>query len=111
MARAMLVPIADQHEYRPPTQSQKGNMFSTSIPKAPTAAALVESAAKWRATAAGSFILESSHSLAVRALLIVSCVVNVFDATRNSVLSASTLRSTYIRLQMIKPKQDSDARP
>ena len=88
------MPIADQHEYRPPTQSQNGSMFSTSIPKAPTAAALVERAAKWRATAAGSLSLARSQSLAVCALVIVSCVVNVFDATRKSVVSASTLRST-----------------
>jgi len=54
---------ADRRPQRiaPPTQSQKMNMFSGSMPKASTACALVDSATKWRATAAGACSAESSQ--------------------------------------------------
>ena len=39
-------PIALHSEKRPPTQSQKPNMFSVSMPKPRTAAALVDTATK-----------------------------------------------------------------
>eukprot|EP00962_Isochrysis_galbana_P029202 scaffold9325_cov97-Isochrysis_galbana.AAC.2 len=94
IAMAMEVPMADQDEYRPPTQSQKPNMLAVSMPNWDTASPFVESAAKWRAIAAGSASLERSQSLAVPALVIVSWVVKVLDATRKSVVSASTSRST-----------------
>ena len=83
----MEVPIADQSEYRPPTQSQKPNIFLVSIPNLPTPAALVESAAKCLATAASSLAAASSQALALLALVMVSWVVKVLDATRKSVVS------------------------
>jgi hypothetical protein len=64
-----------------------------SIPNAATRSALVETATKWRATAASSPpSCPSSHFRAVRAFVIVSCVVNVFETTMNSVSSARRSR-------------------
>ena len=78
-------------EYRPPTQSQKPNMFSGSIPNAETSVALVETATKCRATAVESPPqAATSHSRALRALVIVSCVVKVFDEMMKSVVAASS---------------------
>ena len=46
------LPIADQREYRPPTQSQNPNMlFSASIPKSATFGLFVDRAIKCLATA------------------------------------------------------------
>ena len=44
-------PIAESIEYRPPTQSQKPNMFAVSMPNADTFPAFVETATKCFATA------------------------------------------------------------
>jgi hypothetical protein len=44
-------PTADGSEYRPPTQSQKPNMFRVSMPKSATRCALVLTATKCLATA------------------------------------------------------------
>jgi hypothetical protein len=44
-------PMAESIEYRPPTQSQKPNMFSVSMPNSDTRSALVETATKCLATA------------------------------------------------------------
>ena len=63
-------------------------MFLVSMPKAETAAALVERAAKCEAMAFGSSSLDSSQALADAALVMVSCVVKVLEATRKSVVSA-----------------------
>jgi hypothetical protein len=82
-------PMADSIEYRPPTQSQKPNMLAVSMPNSRTASALVDTATKWRATARSSPNAATVHSRAVRALVIVSSVVNVFDATTNSVSAGS----------------------
>ena len=79
--------MADQREYRPPTQSQKTNMFRVSMPNFSTSRALVERATKCRATAAGSPVWRRNHALAERAFVSVSCVVNVFEATIKSVVS------------------------
>ena len=62
------------------------------MPKADTSAALVETATKCRATAAGSPSFASSHSRADRALAMVSCVVNVFDEITKSVSAGSRSR-------------------
>ena len=73
-------------------------MFAGSMPNFTTSASLVESATKWLATAAAfppSFL--TSHSRALVALVIVSCVVKVLDATMKSVWSAFTLRSVSAR--------------
>ena len=88
--RATIVdrPMAESIEYRPPTQSQKPNMFAVSIPNSATRSALVETATKCLATAAGSPSWPSTHSRAEVALVSVSKVPNVFDDTMNSVSSA-----------------------
>ena len=64
-------------------------MFAVSMPNLATSSAFVETATKWRATALGLLSFLSSHARAVRALSIVSSVVNVFEATMNSVSSGS----------------------
>lgn len=43
-------PIADQSEYRPPTQSQNSNIFALSIPNSVTLVSLVDKATKCFAT-------------------------------------------------------------
>jgi hypothetical protein len=48
--KAMERPMADQSEYRPPTQSQNLNMFDEEIPNEVTAEVLVERATKCLAT-------------------------------------------------------------
>ena len=68
-------------------------MFSVSIPKADTCSAFVDTATKWRAIADSSPpSCDSIHARAVRAFVIVSSVVNVFEATMNRVSSASRSR-------------------
>ena len=60
------------------------------MPNFVTSAALVETATKCLATAPASAAPAArSHSRAVRALVIVSSVVNVFEETMNSVSSGS----------------------
>ena len=86
-------PTAESIEYRPPTQSQNPNMFSVSIPNSATPSALVETATKCLAIAASSPPRPArAHSRAVRALVIVSRVVNVFEQTTNSVSAGSRSR-------------------
>ena len=61
-------------------------MFAVSIPNSATFSAFVDTATKWRATAASSPpSWSSSQSRAEVAFVIVSSVVNVFDETMNSV--------------------------
>ena len=68
-------------------------MFSVSIPNWETFSAFVDTATKWRAMAVSSpSNARSAQSRAVPAFVIVSCVVNVFDATMNSVSSGSRSR-------------------
>ena len=57
-----------------------------------TSSALVDTATKCFATAASSPSVASDHSRAVRAFVIVSSVVNVFDAMMNSVSPGSRSR-------------------
>ncbi len=91
-------PIAESIEYRPPTQSQKPNMFAVSIPNAVTPSALVDTATKCFATAASSPPRPStSHARAERAFVIVSRVVNVFDETTNRVSAGSRSRVASTR--------------
>jgi hypothetical protein len=63
------------------------------MPNAETALALVESAAKCSATCFGSPARSRNHERAVSALVMVSWVVKVFDATRNSVVPGFTFFS------------------
>ena len=100
MVTATEVPIAESTEYRPPTQSQKPNAFSGSMPNAATLSSAVDTATKCLATAAlaasspSSIAPEarspsSSQLRASRALVSVSRVVKVLEATMNSVVSGS----------------------
>src|SRR6516164_5051935 len=83
-------PMAESIEYRPPTQSQKPNMFAVSMPNLDTSAALVETATKCFATAASFPPLRSRNQLRAEwALVMVSRVVKVFDETINSVSAGS----------------------
>lgn len=73
-------------------------MLSVSIPKSATFPALVDSATKCRATASGpAFSPASSQDRAEVALVIVSIVVNVFDAMMNSVSAGSRSRTASWR--------------
>jgi hypothetical protein len=88
--RATIVdkPMAESIEYRPPTQSQKPNMFAVSMPNSDTRSALVETATKCFATALlPSWLITQSR--AEVALVIVSRVPKVFDDTMKSVSSAA----------------------
>jgi hypothetical protein len=68
-------------------------MLSVSMPNFVTSAALVETATKCLATAVSSPPSPAKdHSRAVRALVIVSSVVKVFEATMNSVSAGSRSR-------------------
>ena len=64
-------------------------MFAGSIPNSFTFSSLVETATKWRATACSLPNRSRAQALAVCALVMVSWVVKVFEATTNSVSSAS----------------------
>ena len=79
--------MADQREYLPPTQSQKTNIFSGAMPNFRTSASLVEIATKCFSICASSIAASRNHLRAVCALVIVSCVVKVFDAIMKSVVS------------------------
>ena len=67
-------------------------MFAVSMPNFATSWAFVETATKCLATAASSPRLARLQARAVRALVIVSSVVKVFDATMNSVSAGSRSR-------------------
>ena len=62
------------------------------MPNSFAAATLVVSAAKWRAMSLPPWV--SNHCLAERAFVMVSIVVKVLDAIRNSVLLGRTRAST-----------------
>ncbi len=65
-------------------------MLSLSMPNASTFSALVESATKCFETCFLSFTCLINHSLADRALVMVSCVVKVFEAIKKRVVSGSS---------------------
>ena len=79
MATMVDRPMAESIEYRPPTQSQKPNMFAVSMPNAATRSALVETATKCLATASSVPSWPTSQSRAECALVSVSRVPNVLD--------------------------------
>merc|ERR1719458_2295422 len=85
----MVSPMADHKEYLPPTQSQNPNMLLVSMPNSATLAALVDKATKCFATAFSSPAFSRNQVLAVVALVMVSCVVNVLEAMTKRVLSGS----------------------
>ena len=73
-------------------------MFSVSIPNSATASALVETATKCRATAVSSPPRPSSSQVrATVALVIVSIVVKVLEATTNRVVAGSASTSASCR--------------
>ena len=80
-------PIAESTEYRPPTQSQNPNMLSVLMPNSSTSFLLVETATKCFDTASSPRASVSQRRAAV-ALVSVSNVVNVLDATMKSVVAA-----------------------
>ena len=79
--------MALHREYLPPTQSQNSNIFFVSIPNSPTFCLLVDKAMKCfeMADSGAEF---KNHFFADFAFVIVSWVVNVFDAITKSVVSA-----------------------
>ena len=106
-------PIAETIEYRPPTQSQNSNMFAVSMPNSETLAAFVETATKCRATARWSPPRPASdQSRAVWALVIVSRVVKVFEATMKSVSAGSRSRTASAKSlpSMLETKRNVSAR-
>ncbi|CSC31265.1 Uncharacterised protein [Vibrio cholerae] len=68
-------------------------MLSVSIPNSATALPLVDSAAKCLATCASSPAAFKNQSRAVWALVMVSWVVKVLEATKKRVVSGSTFFS------------------
>src|ERR1044071_3474332 len=67
-------------------------MLVVSMPNFATSAAFVDTATKCFATAPSSPSVRSAHSRALRAFVMVSRVVNVFEDTMNRVSAASTSR-------------------
>ena len=88
------MPIALHSEYRPPTQSQNWNIFWVSIPNSETFCVFVLNAMKCLAIASSGANCRN-HFLADLAFVIVSCVVNVFDAIMKSVVSAELWNTNY----------------
>ena len=108
-------PIAEHNEYLPPTQSQNPNELAGSMPNAATSSRFVDTATKCLATARSSPPNpSSSHARAVRAFVIVSRVVNVFDATmksvsagsRASVASAKSVPSTFETKRNVRSRRE-----
>ena len=100
MATTTEVPMAESTEYRPPTQSQNPKAFAGSMPNSATLSSAVDTATKCFSIASFSAASVSSISPAAlsscssqlrasRALVSVSRVVNVLDATMNSVVAGS----------------------
>src|ERR1700690_1396994 len=87
MISAIERPIALQREYLPPTQSQKTNIFERAIPNFTTSVSFVDNATKCLAICAGSKADFKNHPRAEWGLVMVSCVVNVFEAIRKRVSS------------------------
>ena len=79
-----------QSEYRPPTQSQNGKTLSGLIPKCSAASTLVDKATKCFDISTESPEFSRNQRLAVSALVMVSCVVNVLEAIIKRVVFASS---------------------
>jgi hypothetical protein len=97
MAIMVESPMAESIEYRPPTQSQNSNMFVGSMPNSTTFAVLVDRATKCLATARASPRPWSSQARALVALVMVSSVVNVLEATMKRVSDGSRSRVASTR--------------
>mmetsp|Transcript_115005 Transcript_115005/g.228926 ORF Transcript_115005/g.228926 Transcript_115005/m.228926 type:complete len:224 (-) Transcript_115005:426-1097(-) len=104
-------PTADQHEKRPPTQSQNGKTLAGSIPKALVLSSAVEHAATCFATQSSVPSSLTSHALTVLAFSIVSAVVKVLEITTTRVVSAfkpsrprlASMGSTFARNRRLRP--------
>jgi hypothetical protein len=81
-------PTAEHTLKRPPTQSQNPNALAGSMPNSLTSFRLVDTATMCLATAPAPRCAVS-HARHVRALSIVSAVVNVLDTTTTIVRSGS----------------------
>mmetsp|Transcript_91529 Transcript_91529/g.222278 ORF Transcript_91529/g.222278 Transcript_91529/m.222278 type:complete len:218 (-) Transcript_91529:366-1019(-) len=110
------MPTAEHTEYRPPTQSQNPNALSGSMPNSDTSLRFVETATMCFFTA--SFPRDAViHVLTVRALSIVSAVVNVLETTTTNVVSgsspfsdrATSTGSTFARNRSCLPRAPSAA--
>ena len=86
-ASAMGKPIADHKEKRPPTQSQSGNTFCSSIPNCAAALRLVVMATKCLSVAVTS-VCCCSQSRAASAFFSVSSVEKDLEAMMKRVVSA-----------------------
>src|SRR5690554_4926347 len=72
-------PIADQSDYRPPTQSHMGNTLSGSMPNFCAAFTLAVTAIKWLATACSLPLHSINHFRATLLFSSVSLVPKDFD--------------------------------
>ena len=88
-------PTALHNENLPPTQFHIVKTFAGSMPKAPTASKLVETATKCWAMSA-SVAVSINHSLMVKALEIVSCVVKVLETIKKRVVSGFKFLMTSV---------------
>merc|ERR1719277_75023 len=86
--------MADHKLYLPPTQSQNSNIFASSMPNLVTNDLFVLRATKCLATKLGFLAERRNQVLQVSALVIVSCVVKVFEAMTNRVVSGLTFLRT-----------------
>ncbi|MNN32401.1 hypothetical protein D3C81_1461230 [compost metagenome] len=101
-ASAIDRPTDDHSEKRPPIQSQNSNMLAGSMPNSVTASRLVDTATKCRASWFSATPLRRNQSRMLRALAMVSSVVNVLEQMITSVraglrrtsVSASSVPST-----------------
>ncbi len=89
-AREIGRPIADQSEYRPPTQSHMGKMFSSAIPNSVAALTFEDTATKCLAMSCCVPPDFKNHSFAVSVFCNVSWVENDFEDITTKVSSKST---------------------
>ncbi len=90
-------PMAEDTEYRPPTQSQNSNMLSAEMPNSATFSAAVDTATKCEAMASSEPRASTKWRRAACALAMVSWVVNVLEATTTRVVAGSISASTAER--------------
>ena len=84
-------------------------MLSVSMPKSATFSALVDSATKCLATASSSAASSASSQFRAEvALVIVSMVVNVLDATMNSVSAGSRSRDGLVQVGAVDVRHEPE---
>ena len=77
------------------------------MPNFVTSAALVDTATKCFATAASSPSFASAHARAEWALVMVSSVVNVFEATMNSVVCGIEIAGRFLEVGTVDVRDES----